>query len=206
MIKNIIFDLGGVLIDLNVKDTFDCFGGNFAKFYNKKLPEEFEKLVDDFNRGDISADTFRSQTMDIFSLMVSKAKFDNCWNAMVGDMHTDTIRTLIELKKKFKIFLLSNINEIHYDYLLTKDYWEPALFEKCYFSHLMGMIKPEKKIYQYVLSKNNLNTEETFYIDDSKKNVISASKLGINAYHYNGQEKIADLLQQLFKLTLPPII
>lgn len=70
----------------------------------------------------------------------------------------------------------------------------------------MGMIKPEKKIYQYVLSKNNLNTEETFYIDDSKKNVISASKLGINAYHYNGQEKIADLLQQLFKLTLPPII
>ena len=206
MIKNIIFDLGGVLIDLNVKATFDCFGGNFVKFYNKKLPQEFEKLVDDFNRGDISADTFRSQTMDIFSMRISKAKFDNCWNAMVGDMHTDTIRTLIELKKNFRIFLLSNINEIHYEYLLTKDYWEPALFEKCYFSHLMGMIKPDKKIYKYVLSENNLRPAETFYIDDSQKNILSANELKIAAYHYDGREKIANLLQRLFNITLPPII
>ncbi len=206
MIKNIIFDLGGVLVNLNVKATFDCFGGNFAKFYNKQLPEEFIKLEEDFNRGDISADIFRSKTMDIFSLLMSKAKFDNCWNAMVGDMQTETIRTLIELKRNFKLFLLSNINEIHFDYLLTRDYWEPALFEKCYFSHLMGMIKPDKKIFQYVLSENNLKPEETFFIDDTQKNVISASNLGINAFYYDGQEKIANLLQRLFKFTLPPII
>lgn len=206
MIKNIIFDIGGVLIDLNVRKTFDCFGGRFQQYFEKKMPNEFEAVLKEFERGEISADKFRNETSKIFAMRMSRAGFDLCWNAMVGQMDTNTILMLLELRKKYRLFVLSNINEIHYDYLVSQDYWEPALFEETYFSHLMGMRKPEKRIFEFVLSENDLATNETFYIDDTKEHILTADSLGIQTLHYNGKIPIYKQISDLFNFNLPELL
>jgi len=203
MIKNIIFDLGGVLVDLNPKETFKCFGGKLESFYGAQFPHEFIELMNQFERGEISADFFRESTCNMFSMLISKARFEMCWNAMIGSMHTNTILMLLELRKKYRIFALSNNNQIHYDYLIKKDFWEPFLFEETYFSHLVGMKKSEKRIFEFVLNDSDLNPAETFFIDDVLINIESAASLGIQTLHYDGKIPIYEKISQLFNIKLP---
>ena len=94
-----------------------------------------------------------------------------------------------EIKSKYRIFLLSNSNKIHFDKYNTDLQQEykinefDEIFEKAYFSFNMGMIKPNKDIFQFVLSQNNLKANETLFIDDSIQHINTAKELGLHTFH-----------------------
>lgn len=199
--KNIIFDLGGVLIDLNETKTIECFGGaNISSFYTKKLNPAYVSLAHSFETGEISADQFRNGVGNLFNLKISKAKFDICWNAMIGNMPTHRIEMLLKIRDNFKIYVLSNTNIIHYQYFTKLDSWEPKLFDGVYFSHQLKMRKPDKSIFELVLSENNLKAKETFFVDDTYENIEAANKLGIYGHHV--KKEVLNLFEELLDLNI----
>ncbi len=180
-IKNIIFDLGGVLINLDSSKTEECFGEKITTFFDKKINSTFFDILCKYERGEIKSKVFREEVSKIFGFNLSKKCFNKCWNAMIRDMPTNRILMLLKLREKYNIFLLSNTNTIHYNYFTKQDYWESKIFKKLYFSHEVGMRKPEPEIFKLVLNENKLKPEETLFLDDTKANIEAAQKLGINS-------------------------
>jgi putative hydrolase of the HAD superfamily len=196
--KNIIFDLGNVLIDLNEKLTVNSFGSGISAFYHSKMNPDFVKTAHKFERGQISASEFKKTVSDIYNLNLSDFDFDNSWNAMILFMPDYRIKFLEKIKNKYRIFVLSNINDIHYNHLIKSDYWKPELFEKVYFSHLIGMRKPEPEIYLKVLNENNLTANETIFVDDNLENIEAAKKLGIHSIQIKNE--VVDILKEILVL------
>ena len=201
-VKNIIFDLGGVIVDIDFHLTINAF---------KKLGiEEFDKiftqfkqsvLFDKLDKGLVTPDEFRKGIRDITGVAISDIDFDKAWNAMLLDIPAKRIQVLQDLKSKYATFLLSNTNEIHLDFFFNKVKKEhrinefASLFHKAYYSCRIGMRKPDAEIYSNVLIENNLIPSETLFIDDLDLNVEAAKSLGIHGYIM----KKTDELSVLFK-------
>ncbi|MEA3451914.1 MAG: hypothetical protein U9Q83_08440, partial [Bacteroidota bacterium] len=142
-IKNIIFDLGDVLIDLDENRTIKGFGKNISTFYEDSMNSNFVEIAHQFERGEITANKFRDNVSEIFNINLPPDEFDFYWNAMIVGMPNSRITMLKNLSEKFNIYVLSNTNQIHYDFFTQQDYWKPELFDKVYFSHQLKMRKPE---------------------------------------------------------------
>ena len=199
-IRNIIFDLGGVLLNIDYNlcvEEFRKLGmKEFDLLYSKARQSD---LFDKLETGKISASDFRSEIKRFLRSDASDIQIDEAWNAMLLDMPKERMNLLLSLKKKYKIFLLSNTNEIHIKKLseiLTRSFNVPDLshvFEKVYFSHLIKLRKPEQEFFELVLSENNLIAEETLFIDDSLQHIEGARKSRINALHLVKEKTILDL-------------
>lgn len=186
----IIFDLGGVIINLDYKKTENefkkLFGTDFSEMYSKQSQTEiFNKL----ETGQISENEFIETMQRLSSKKVSKEKVIEAWNAMLLDIPKERISLLEKIGKEKRIFLLSNTNEIHkkaFDKIVFESYQlqglEP-LFEKAYFSHLVGMRKPNREIFDFVIQENHLTPQTTLFIDDSPQHIEGAQKAGLIAYH-----------------------
>jgi putative hydrolase of the HAD superfamily len=186
----IIFDLGGVIINLDYKKTEEefkkLFGTDFSEMYSKQNQTEvFNKL----ETGDISEKQFVEVMQKSSSKKISHQEIITAWNAMLLDIPKERIELLNNIGKEKRIFLLSNTNEIHkraFDKIVLEAHQmeglEP-LFEKAYFSHLVGMRKPNREIFDFVIQENNLNPQKTLFIDDSPQHIEGAIKTGLNAYH-----------------------
>ena len=186
----IIFDLGGVIINLNYQKTEQefrrLFGNDFSELYSKKSQTEiFNKL----ETGHISEKQFVEAMQKSSSQTVSHQDIIAAWNAMLLDIPKERIELLEKIGKQKRIFLLSNTNEIHkiaFDKIVVENHQmkglEP-LFEKAYFSHLVGMRKPNREIFDFVIKENNLNPQKTLFIDDSPQHIEGALLTGLNAYH-----------------------
>ncbi|WP_338759836.1 HAD family phosphatase [Bernardetia sp. ABR2-2B] len=186
----IIFDLGGVIINLNYKKTEEefkrLFGTDFSELYSKKSQTDiFNKL----ETGHISEKQFVEAMQKSSRKTVSHQEIINAWNAMLLDIPKERIELLKKIGKEKHIFLLSNTNEIHktaFDKIVLESHQmkglEP-LFEKAYFSHLVRMRKPNREIFDFVIKENNLNPQKTLFIDDSPQHIKGALLTGLNAYH-----------------------
>jgi glucose-1-phosphatase len=196
-VKNIIFDLGGVIMNIDYKGAMAAlkktglFDLDDINHQTKRI-----HLFEQYEIGSISSDAFRKGLQDICGLKVSDSDFDHAWNSMLVDIPGNRLELLKTLRKKFRLFLLSNTNEIHLDYLsdyMLKNYGfngiDP-LFEKAYYSCRMQMRKPEHEIYNSVLHDSNLNAIETLFIDDFQPNIEAAIQVGIQAYHLSDNEDI----------------
>ena len=190
MIKNIILDFGGVIIDVSYKAAANAFKKlgvkNFDILYSQKKQEHF---FDDFEKGIISDEEFRLQIKKHLPSSVSDKQIDAAWNSLVLTIPQGRINFLRELKKNYRLILLSNSNRIHHRKLtktIEKDFEKNILnelFEKIYFSCFINMRKPDVKIYNHVMKENNLKINETIFIDDSIQHVEGARKAGLTAYH-----------------------
>jgi len=195
-IKNIIFDLGDVLIDLDENKTIKGFGKKISAFYENSMNSNFVEIAHQFERGEITANKFRASVSEIFNINLSPDEFDFHWNAMIVGMPDNRLKMLKNLRENFQIYVLSNTNEIHYNFFTQQKYWQPELFKKVYFSHQLKMRKPEARIFKHVLSENKLIAKETFFVDDNKDNIDAAKKLGIIAELVdNNIEQIIENLQ-----------
>jgi FMN phosphatase YigB (HAD superfamily) len=198
-IKNIVFDLGGVILDIDYNLTVKAFEDlgipNFKEQYSKMSQSN---LFDNIETGKISPDEFRNLIREVAKKTISDAEIDAAWNALILHLPQHRIEILKNLHVNYRLFLLSNTNKIHYD-----DYSEvikrengieglEPLFEKTYLSHEMGLRKPDPEIFQVVLNENNLVPKETLFIDDSPQHIASAKTLGIVAYHLENED-IGDL-------------
>jgi len=193
--KNIIFDLGNVLIDLDEQKTVSSFGSGISAFYDSKMNPDFILTAHKFERGEILASEFRKTVSDIYKLDLSDIDFDKCWNAMIMTMPDYRIKFVEKLKSNYRLFVLSNINDIHYKHLINSSYWKPDLFERIYFSHLTGMRKPEPEIYLKVLNENKLLSQETLFVDDNADNIKTAQSLGI--YSIQIKSEVVDIIKNL---------
>ncbi len=190
LVKNIIFDLGGVIINLAYQKSVDAL-----RLLSKKqqvidfTQQAQSELFDLYETGRISSEAFRQGLRETYAIEGEDNALDEAWNAMLLDIPQERIQLLQELGKHYRLFLLSNTNAIHAD-RFNKTVQEvsglpslDSLFEKTYYSHLVGMRKPSSEVFQHILEQNNLQTSETLFIDDSLQHIEGARKLGLQTLH-----------------------
>lgn len=184
-IRNIIFDLGGVLLPVDYSAVLTAFGklgsSQTESFYSQQAQEP---LFDQLERGEITGGEF------LFGLKkrfpdTSEEALTLAWNAILGVFPAERFALLKKIRQHYRIFLLSNTNEIHIRQFLenlktvngVEDFTE--YFEEVYYSYETGYRKPEKQIFELVLLENNLNAAETLFIEDTEANVHGALAAGI---------------------------
>lgn len=205
-IRNIIFDLGGVLISLNVQETVQGLAALGIKFPdNQGVREKFMVLLRLFEVGGISPAGFRSKMRGLTPVAFEDEAFDRVWTSMLMDYSPGTIHLLLDLKNKYRLFLLSNTNVLHVPYFSEKLTAQTGakmedIFEKVYYSHVLNMRKPDREIYEYVLKDSGLEPYETLFIDDMEENVLGARELGIIGHQLVDGETTAGILTQYIEL------
>lgn len=199
-IKNIIFDFGGVILNIDYTLTEKAFAKlgltDFGKIYSQAMQND---LFNGLEKGQITPTQFRAEIRRVIGSDKPDEQIDEAWNAMLLDLPEERVNLLDALKNKYRIFLLSNTNKIHYDsfsgYMKNKfkrDVFSDV-FEKTYLSHEIKMRKPDAEIFEYVLSENKLKREETLFIDDSIQHIEGANKLGIATRFLKKGESITSL-------------
>ena len=201
-IKNIIFDLGGVILDIDeniVYKELEKMGINVSELSHSK---EFMDIFSKFDIGVYTAPTFRKKIKALLGQeKMTDQKFDAIWNAMLLDIPRERIEAIEKVKKHYKIFLMSNSNVIHYD-LYVRDlqlrfgYNEfDELFNKSYFSFAEHLEKPDPRFFELILDHEGLIPEETLFIDDTAENIKVAKSLGIHTYHIRRDELVRNLFE-----------
>ena len=188
-IKNIIFDLGGVLLNLDMTKTLDAYKAmgiqNIESYFKIGHADSFFKLHE---TGDISDEEFIERIERLEGNTGTKAQILAAWNALLRDFPAKRVKYLQQLKSKYRLFLFSNTNALHHAHFqkaFKKDHGfeMDELFEKAYYSHLVNLRKPDHASYQLVLDENNLLPHETAFIDDALINVEAANAVGIKGVH-----------------------
>ncbi len=187
MLKNLIFDFGNVLFDLDLgqieKKLATAFGENFeqakAKLYGTRIFELYEI-------GGISTEEFVETIRHAASPPISPDEVVAAWNGIFLDFPKHRLEMLLRLRERFSVFLLSNINELHEKYVadfLRREHgiedFETKYFDGVYYSHLIRLRKPDREIFEYVLADAELVAEECVFFDDLPENVEAARRVGI---------------------------
>jgi HAD superfamily hydrolase (TIGR01509 family) len=187
-IKNIIFDLGGVIINLDNRRTEEAFTTlgvkNLRDYFGHGFAASF---FSDYEIGKISDQEFIGSIRRLGDLsQVPEQTIIESWNALLLDFPPERIRLLKELRKTYRLFLFSNTNALHLAAL--RQIWSNSFagegslddyFEKTYYSHLMGMRKPDPESFGVILKENKLNGQETLFVDDAIVNVEGAEHAGL---------------------------
>lgn len=197
-LDTIIFDLGGVLLNLDYTRTsaaFDAFSDSgFDALYSQA---EQQDLFDDFEIGAISPDGFRKGIRELLNKELLDAQIDTAWNAMLLDMPEDRVALLEKLSHQKQLLLLSNTNEIHvrsFEAGMREGVGLErfkSVFDSCYYSSRIGMRKPHSETFTWVLEQHGLESDKTLFIDDSVQHVHGARAAGLHAIHL--EDEVLDL-------------
>ncbi|MEO7768603.1 MAG: HAD family phosphatase [Ferruginibacter sp.] len=199
-IKNIIFDLGGVLLNIDYQKTADAFKmlgvQQFDQLYSQV---NANNLFEALETGAISEEDFYQSLYQYCSPHSTTQQMEHAWNAILLDFRKDSLQVLESLKVKYNLFLLSNTNSIHltaFARILKEETGNASLddyFIKSYYSHIIKKRKPYADTYEWVLQDGNMIAAETLFIDDSVNNINGASSVGIRTHLLLPSETLADL-------------
>jgi glucose-1-phosphatase len=200
-VNAIIFDLGGVIVDLAVDRTVKAFA-ELSGVAPTQVQEAYVKHSGFFayEKGLIDDVEFRQMLRELFLIQVGDAQLDEAWNAMLVDLPSEKLQWLTILKQKIKIYALSNTNTIHINYVnevMLKGEVLDNYFHHCYYSHHVTMRKPDLEIYEHVLSHAMLVPQETLFLDDNPDNIRAAKALGIQAVQVNHPNEVYSILNWL---------
>ena len=189
-IKNIIFDWGGVLIDVTL-DRFltECNAVGISFKENEITGTHKAGFFLEYELGKISDEELRNELRSRAGRNIPDAELDRIWNTMIERVPEEKLELLCRLKDKYNLYILSNTNAIHWDNVAPEVFSYKGLgiddfFKKVFLSHEMHLAKPDTAIYLKALSEAGLKAEETMFIDDSKLNCDAAQSVGINTVHY----------------------
>ena len=200
LLKNIILDLGGVLLNIDYHKTKNAF--QYLGF------EEFDKMYSQYSAdavfaqletGVISNQVFYETMIQRSGGRISAPSIKLAWNAMLLNFRTETLEFLEKLSEKYSLFLLSNTNAIHlaaFEEIFRAETGEDSLnnyFKKAYYSHEVGLRKPNEDIFEFVLADANIEASETMFIDDSYNNIETAGRLGFKTHLLLPGEKVETL-------------
>jgi len=200
MIKNIILDFGDIFIDLDKSATSKAM----ERFGYQDLTPALDTLFKDYEKGLTSSPKFLEEVSNFFPSATEK-DLTTAWNAILldfPDRRLEFIEALAQ-ENRYRLFLLSNTNDIHIEYVkqqmgIQKFNRFKDAFEVFYLSYEMGMRKPDAEIFEFVLAENNLNASETMFVDDTKENTDAAANLGIKTWNLQvGKEDITQLKSYL---------
>ena len=201
-IKNIIFDLGGVIINIDHQLAFSAFQhllGNKFDSLEKQLLHE--NILERYETAAITTDEFVS-FFQAYNSGLTEQSIINAWNSMLLEIPKERMDLIIHLTKKYRVFLLSNTNEIHLKFIneYVREHFglwsvsEP--FEKAYYSNEMKLRKPNAEIFKQVLNVSKLLPKETLFIDDTEEHIITAKQLNLKTHHLLSDETILDLFDE----------
>ena len=200
-IRNIIFDLGNVVINIDPDLTLRRFRelgiGNFDQMYTiMRQTDVFDRL----DTGKITLPEFRQAIRDFAQMSLADGWIDEAWCAMLLDFPDENVELLRKLRLEgYRLYLLSNTNKMHIDYYtgyLKQQFGRDLLsdlFDRVFYSHEIGYRKPNREAFEYVLEAERLKPAETLFIDDLAHNVIGARQTGMQAYHHPKGDRLVDL-------------
>lgn len=200
-IKNIVFDLGGVLIDLDFKGAINGLeNAGFTKVKEQLQAFDREGIFQKFELGEMTADEFRDSIRENSNMSLTNDEVDALWNLMLLEIPREKLELILDLRGKYMVYLLSNTNSIHWGYICKnafnyRSFRVSDYFEETFLSFEMHLAKPDKAIFEKMLEDANLLPEETLFIDDSEANCKAAEEVGIHAHHY----QIGEDLKEIFK-------
>lgn len=199
--KAILFDLGGVLYAIDVERSVRAF----QQLLPRDLPPSFpaadqilqHPIFRQFELGELSPEGFRVALREAFGLAASDEQIDAAWNALLLGPIPGRLPLLKELRKKYRLILLSNTNSIHYSSLLPET--QPILdsFDRIYLSFEIALRKPDKAIFEWVLEQEGLKPEEIYFVEDSPANLEAAKSMGMQGVLV--PQNAAELAGWLFK-------
>lgn len=200
---NIIFDFGGVILNIDVRLTIDAFKELSPSYRNDSTPRIIEsRLLHNFEMGRIEEEAFKTGLREILKIKpdtVSDSQLYDAWNALILDIPVARLELLKKISENHRIFLLSNTNVIHMrkvSEVVQQTTGKPEiddLFENAYYSHLIHMRKPDTDIYEYVIQQNDLNPVETLFLDDNPVNLKGAEKTGLATWEVKPGDEICKI-------------
>ncbi len=204
MIKNLIFDLGGVLLDIEFKRTVDAFSKLGIK--NAYQLNDYPDVLDLFmalERGQHSPENFRKRFRVLSGFDGCDLDLDEAFNALLVGFVPERIERVQDLNLKYNTYILSNTNAIHckyynqllYDTMGIKDL--DHLVKKAYYSHDLKSRKPEKEIYLRMIADAGIKPAESLFIDDRQENLDAAKTLGLEIMLVNEKHTIMEALKDL---------
>lgn len=187
-IKNIILDLGGVIVDIDYNGPVEAFKQlhiqNLEEMYSQKAANPlFEKL----EVGAISNQSFIEEIQKLSTAPITAEQITHAWNRILGNFRTNTVDYILQLKKQYNVYLLSNTNAIHqtcFEATFQEQFNFPLqnCFHKIYYSHQIGLRKPYATAYQFVLNDAQIEANQTIFVDDSPVNIPAPHSLGITTH------------------------
>ena len=203
-IQTLIFDLGGVIINLKTEQEWleEDLLPNFQ-------PEKFQSLqqkqyFQQFETGNVSVPDFKQQLKEIaVNKNITEEEVVHHWNGILKEIPKHRVDVLKQLSKKYKLILLSNTNHIHMDFIrkyMQAEFGEDILqenFHTCYYSQEIGLRKPNKEIYEFVLQQQGITASESLFLDDKPENLSEPEKLGIHTFLVDFNALTAASLQHL---------
>ncbi|MFZ1560930.1 MAG: HAD family phosphatase [Saprospiraceae bacterium] len=209
-ITSIVFDFGGVLLDIDYQRTYDALSKLLnISFDPDHLPDDAKKVLFDFETGHINTESFiwNIQRMSSNQTPPQAQEIKDAWNAMLIGWNPEKFAFLKELKKKYALYLLSNTNEIHLNWVykdLKENHgisdFDDRFFNKTYYSHLIGMRKPNKDIFSFVQQNAKLDPSKTLFIDDIQANIKGGESAGWHTYHHDPNEDLINIFRNQLKL------
>jgi len=201
--KNILFDLGNVLIDLDqdlwrqeMKDLFDIIS-------LKDLHPVVVEKMKDYERGIISTSIFINHMLRHSPTGTQALDVITAWNSMLVGIKYHRLEALEQLKSRFRLFVLSNTNALHIEWVdkyLMKRLKFPAfygLFDEIFLSHEIKKSKPTEESFRHVAHTARIKPQETIFFDDSEENIAAAAVLGYQAIHVPKNKEITELIDEL---------
>lgn len=198
-IKNIIFDLGGVILNIDLRKTQDAF----TALGIKNIDEVFrmghiDSFFKSYEIGAIDDAEFIASVQKLAGIQLAPEIVIEAWNALLIDFPKERINFLKKIKSKYRLFLLSNTSALHHTrfHEMFKQEFGGSLddlFDKAYYSHVIKLHKPDAASYKLITDENRLDPGETLFIDDSVANVEGAERAGLKGIHLAPGKTILDL-------------
>jgi len=203
-VRNIIFDLGGVLLNIDPKRTIDAFGklGMEQLVGDKGLSYDHD-IFYLMEQGQISSDEFRKGVLQLLPAPVTFDEIDDAWTAMLLDFPAIRVELVKKLRNQYKIYLFSNTNAIHVEkyhsnFRKQHGFEVSSLFEKTFYSNEIGFRKPSSESFQEIIRLGEIYPEETLFIDDSLPNVDGARVSGLKGFWLEPDQKVEEIFQDFF--------
>lgn len=199
-IKNIIFDLGGVILPIDISKTTNAYKQlgvhNIEELFGHGHADSFVK---EYEKGEIDDDEFVKKFKELIDSSVDDEMIIGAWNALLLDFPLERIDFLKQLRPTYRLFLFSNTNSLHHK-AFTTDYKRVSggedfdeLFDTAWYSHIIKQRKPDVHAFHFIINAADLVAEETLFIDDALVNVEGALKAGLQAIHLTPDKTILDL-------------
>lgn len=201
MIRNLIFDMGGVLVGFN-RDcciaAFENLGAADVADYVRDF--RTEDLFQQIELGTMTTEGFCDEVRSIAHCQADNHEIVAAWNALLTPCTDQKRQRLAQLRKKYRLFLLSNTNEMHWIYcrdklIGTPDMPTETIFEQCFLSYEMHCAKPSSEIFERLMQQTGIKAEESLFVDDSELNTEAAARLGLHVFHEHPDHSWVDLLE-----------
>ena len=204
-VRNLLFDFGNVLIDIDVAGT----KAHMESFLRPEVREEhgieqLTQLVHSYETNQISTAEFADRIVLLSKPWIEASDIIEAWNGMLKEITAPRLPMLKALKEKYRVMMLSNTNALHIEWVHQYVFatyhirdFESQFFHNVYYSHQIGYRKPSEEAFSFVIQDSNIDPTETLFIDDMEENIHAAEKLGFQTRLFSSHEEIVEVMGKM---------